>query len=300
MLLSTIKDEFLFNCRYRKLSEKTISNYSKQLGYLLTFLQTEKSVTEIEKVIPQHIKEFLVIMKQGGRKPNYVNDLLKAYKVYFRYAFDEGYAATLITEKLKNTKKDKVIIRTFSEQETRRLMSHYKGHKFIDIRNKVMLFVLIDTGVRLSEMIELTEEQIKDDLIIIKGKGAKERVVPKSPLLGKWLVKYLAARESYFKYRAIPKNIFLSKNGKPLGTGMIDRIIKQAGKACGVSKDIRVSAHTFRHTYAQYQLKSGLDIYTLSRLLGHESIAITQIYLNGIKDEQVISEAKKTSPLMNL
>ena len=81
---------------------------------------------------------------------------------------------------------------------------------------------------------------------------------------------------------------------------MVDRIVKDAGKGCNVSKDVRVSAHTFRHTYAQFQLKSGLDIHTLSRLLGHESISITQTYLNGLRDREVLEQAQHTSPLMNL
>lgn len=300
MLLSTVKDEYVFNCQLRKLSEKTIKNYAKQIEYLLNFLEKEKGVTEIEEVTPQHIKEFLMGMKKRGRTVNYFNDLLKAFKVFFRYAYEEGYTATLLTEKIKNAKGDKVIIRTFSDQEVKRLLNHYKGHKFLDVRNKVMLMLLIDTGIRLSELIELTEEQIKLDYIIIKGKGSKERVVVKSPMLGKWLIKYISIRNVYFQYRNIPENIFLSKNGKPLETAMVDRIIKNAGKACDISKDVRVSAHTFRHTYAQYQLRNGLDIYTLSRLLGHENIAITQIYLNGVRDEQVITAAQKTSPLMNL
>ena len=300
MLLSLIKDEFIFNCKLRKLSERTIKNYGKQIDYLLTFLKTEKGVTEIEHTTTQHIKEFLMKMKVRGRTVNYFNDLLKAYKVYFKYAFNEGYAETIITDKIKNAKGDKVIIRTFSEQELKRIMNYYQGSKYLQIRDKVMLMLLIDTGIRLSELIELTEEQIKDDFIIIKGKGAKERVVPKSPMLGKWLIKYLTVRNFHFQYKILPKNIFLSKNGKPLCTSRIDRVIKEAGRACGVSKDIRISAHTFRHTYAQYQLKNGLDIYTLSRLLGHESIAITQTYLNGVRDIQIISEAQKTSPLMNL
>ena len=300
MLLTVVRDEFVFNCQYRKLSDKTISNYAKQIGYLLNFLEEEKSVTEIEDVQTPYIKQFLVKMKQSGRKTNYLNDLLKAFKVFFRYAFEEGYTNTLVTEKIKNAKGGKVIIRTFSEQETKRIMGHYQGNSYLDIRNKVMLMLLVDTGIRIGELISLTEEQIKHDYIVIKGKGNKERVVPKSPLLSKWLIKYLSVRESYFKYRIVPKNIFLSKNAHILCTSMIDRIIKDAGKACNVSKDIRVSAHTFRHTYAQYQLKSGLDVYTISRLLGHENISITQTYLDGMLDEEILNQAQRTSPLMNL
>jgi integrase/recombinase XerD len=80
----------------------------------------------------------------------------------------------------------------------------------------------------------------------------------------------------------------------------IDRVIKQAGKVAEVRSEIRVSAHTFRHWYAQTQLKNGLDIYSLSRVLGHESVNITRIYLQGVQDDEIIKSSIKTSPLMNL
>ena len=300
MLLSAVRDEFSFHCQCRKLSPRTIKNYTKQIDYLLRFLQEEKKTIHIEDVKPRDIKEFLLKMSKAGRTANYVNDLLKAFKVFFRYAFEEGYTDELLTQKIHNAKKPKVIIRTFTEPELKRMSNYYQGHDYLTIRNKVIMMLLIDTGIRLSELTGLTEEQIKFDYIIIHGKGNKERVVPKSPLLSKWLVKYLAVRKSYFAYRVIPDNIFLSKNGKPLTNTMIDKIVKDAGRACEVSSDIRVSAHTFRHTYAQFQLRAGLDLYSLSRLLGHESITITQTYLNGMRDKEVLRQAQNTSPLMNI
>ena len=75
MLLTTIRDEFVFNCQCRKLSERTTKNYQKQITYLLTFLEQDKGVTEIEGVKPQFIKEFLMKMQQKGRTVNYFNDL---------------------------------------------------------------------------------------------------------------------------------------------------------------------------------------------------------------------------------
>lgn len=299
MLLSAVRDEFIFDCQSRKLAVKTVANYAKQIDYLLRFLE-EKTIKHIEDVEPKHIKEFLLIMGKSGRKPNYINDLLKAYKVFFRYAYNEGYTSELLTNKVQSVKKEKVIIRTFSEEELKRMAAYYQGHDFLTIRNKVIMMVLIDTGIRLSELTGLTEPQIKTDYIIVKGKGNKERVVPKSPLLGKWLVKYLAVRKSYFAYRIIPDIVFLSKNAKPLTNTMIDHIVKEAGRACDVASDVRISAHTFRHTYAQFQLKAGVDIYTLSRLLGHESISITQTYLNGMRDREVLKQVENTSPLMNI
>ena len=300
MLLTTVRDEFEFHCQCRKLSSKTTRNYTKQINYLLTFLEQEEQIRHIEDVEPKHIKTFLLRMSRNGRTANYINDLLKAYKVFFRYAYEEGYAQTLLTEKISNVKKPKVIIRTFSDEELKRISGYYHGHDFLSIRNKTIILLLIDTGIRLSELTELTEEQVKPDYIIIRGKGNKERVVPKSPLLSKWLIKYLAVRKSYFDCRILPPNVFLSKNGRPLTNTMIDRIVKEAGRACEVSADVRISAHTFRHTYAQYQLKSGVDIYSVSRLLGHENISITQTYLNGMRDSEVLKQAQNSSPLMNL
>ena len=243
MLLTAVRDEFVFHCECRKLSPRTIQNYAKQIGYLLRFLENEKQVIEIEDVQTKQIKEFLLSMSKAGRTANYVNDLLKAYKVFFRYAYEEDYTKELLTKKIHNVKKPKVIIRTFTEQELKRMSNYYQDYDYLTIRNKVILLLLIDTGIRLSELTGLREEQIKYDYLVIRGKGAKERVVPKSPLLSKWLIKYLAVRKSYFAYRMIPDNIFLSRNGKPLTSTMIDRIVKEAGKGCGVASDVRVSPH---------------------------------------------------------
>ena len=212
------------------------NDYGKQIEYLFNYLAQEYQITHIEDVKPEYIKAFLLKMKPN-HTPNYLNDLLKAYKVFFRYAFNEGYTDTLITAKIHNVKAPKVIIRTFTEAELKKMANYYTGYEYLQIRNKVIMLLLIDTGIRMNELIGLTGEQLKYDYIIIRGKGNKERVVPKSPLLGKWLIKLLAVRKSYFAYQVIPDNIFLSRNGKPLNSSMVDRIVKEAGAACGVSSD---------------------------------------------------------------
>ena len=116
MLLATVKDEFVFHCQSRNLSPKTTKNYGRQIEYLFNYLAQEYQITHIEDVKPEYIKAFLLKMKPN-HTPNYLNDLLKAYKVFFRYAFNEGYTDTLITAKIHNVKAPKVIIRTFTEAE---------------------------------------------------------------------------------------------------------------------------------------------------------------------------------------
>ena len=300
MLLTDAAKEFEFNCQCRKLSDKTIRNYGKLIGYLLDYLKEQHKVLCLEDVRPMCIKAYLMMLQERGAKPQYINDQLKAFKVLFRYLYEEGYTDSILTERIKNVKQPKTIIKTFTEQEVKKMTEYYSGHTFMEVRNRLMLMTFFDTGIRVSELIDLKLSQVKDEYILIHGKGDKERVVPKSPLLNKWMFKYLSTRENFFAYRRVPENVFLSRNGRPMTTEAIHRVIKIAGKAVGVSRDIRVSPHTCRHTFAQMQLKNGLDLYSLSRLMGHSSISITQRYLEGLRDFEVLNACKATGILMNL
>lgn len=300
MLLTDAAKEFEFNCQCRKLSDKTIRNYGKLIGYLLDYLKAQHKVLCLEDVRPMYIKAYLMMLQERGAKPQYINDQLKAFKVLFRYLYEEGYTDSILTERIKNVKQPKTIIKTFTEQEVKKMTEYYSGHTFMEVRNRLMLMTFFDTGIRVSELIDLKLSQVKDEYILIHGKGDKERVVPKSPLLNKWMFKYLSTRENFFAYRRVPENVFLSRNGRPMTTEAIHRVIKIAGKAVGVSRDIRVSPHTCRHTFAQMQLKNGLDLYSLSRLMGHSSISITQRYLEGLRDFEVLNACKATGILMNL
>lgn len=300
MLLTDAAKEFEFNCQCRKLSDKTIRNYGKLIGYLLDYLKKQHKVLCLEDVRPMYIKAYLMMLQERGAKPQYINDQLKAFKVLFRYLYEEGYTDSILTERIKNVKQPKTIIKTFTEQEVKKMTEYYSGHTFMEVRNRLMLMTFFDTGIRVSELIDLKLSQVKDEYILIHGKGDKERVVPKSPLLNKWMFKYLSTRENFFAYRRVPENVFLSRNGRPMTTEAIHRVIKIAGKAVGVSRDIRVSPHTCRHTFAQMQLKNGLDLYSLSRLMGHSNISITQRYLEGLRDFEVLNACKATGILMNL
>ena len=300
MLLQDLKSEYIFHCQCRKLSERTIKNYEMLLRLLLAYLEEDKGVTTLEGLQPIHIKQFINHKSQKGRKPNYLNDLLKVYKNFFKYLHEEEYTETILTAKIKNVKKPKVIIQTFSNDEVKAMIDYYKGYNYLAIRNKVILIMLFDTGIRLSELTTMKREQIKEDYFVIEGKGNKQRVVPKSPFLAKWLFKYLNVRESYFANRVVSDIVFPSRNGKVLTAEMMNRIVKDAGAYANVKTDMRVSPHSCRHTFAQMQLKNGLDIYSLSRLMGHENISITEQYLLGLKDREVLNAGRRTSPLMNL
>lgn len=292
--------EFGFDCKVRKLSPKTIDNYSKQLRYFQRYLQSEFELVEIEKVKAYHIKQFLAWMDDKGRQPRYINDLLKVFKTFFNYMVKEGHIAESPAAKVKNMKQPKTKIITFSENEIRKILNFYCGRTYLEVRNRTMLAMFFDTGMRLSEVITLKWEQVREEYILVHGKGAKERLVPVSPYLAKALMQYQQTKESYFDGKLPENYVFVSQTGKKLTAEAITKVLKKAAKVVNVNPQVRVSPHTCRHTFAHLQLKNGIDLYTLSRLMGHESVAITQRYLEGIQDKEVLEAAMKTGVLANL
>ena len=171
---------------------------------------------------------------------------------------------------------------------------------YINARNKCIMSVLIDTGIRCSELCNIKTTDVKEITIYIFGKGRKERIVPISAKLKKIMIKCERIRNSYLKDNVLHyDNYFLSLRNKLLTIEAVERVVKQACKGI-VRNKIRCSPHTCRHYYAQSQLRNGLDVYSLSRLLGHDDISITKKYLEGLQDIKIVELGAETSPLMNL
>ncbi len=301
MFLTELIREFLFDCKVRELSDLTVKNYEKQLQKFRHFVRENFQVIQFEELKPIHVKEYISSLQDRGCKPAYINDLLKAVKCLCAYAQREGYSEEVLTKRIRNVKQPKVLIHTFSTKEISLMIKYFNGSDYMSVRNKMILMVFFDTGIRLAELTNMKMDQIQDSYFIIYGKGRKERVVPKNPAVGKFLYKYLTAREKYFMGRHFEEEyVFLSKNGRQLTNEGVRVFMREAAEAVGVNPKVRVSPHTCRHTFAHQQLKNGLDLYSLSRLLGHESVAITQRYLESIEDTQILTSARKTSVLANL
>ena len=110
-------------------------------------------------------------------------------------------------------------------------------------------------------------------------------------------IKNNACAADYFTLRGTDDFYFLSNHGRQLTNSAVENIIKRYGQGI---EGVRVSPHTCRHFYAQQQVKMGTDLYTISRLLGHENIQITQTYLNSLRDEDIINNTKQRSVLMSI
>ena len=300
MLLEDAIKEYVYEIQIRNYTPRTIKGYKNNVLRFSQFIKNQWGVIELEEVSPAHIKQYLTSLKDKGRSPVYINTILKNLRSFFQYCYEEGYCMN-IAKKVIWLKEKKTVVSTFNDVEVKKMLEYWKFSSYLHARNRCIIAVLFDTGIRNLELCQLKKLDVKETVMHIMGKGRKERVVPISPYLKRTMIKYERIREAYLSDDILHyDNYFLSSRNKPLTIEAIERIVKLAGKGANVREEIRCSPHTCRHYFAQAQLRNGLDVYSLSRLLGHEDIAITKRYLQGLKDTEVLELGIKSSPLMNL
>ena len=297
MKISTAAKEYYAEIEIRKFTPKTIRSYRNSLNLFLRFCEEQSDAEHIEDLSLAVVRQFTSFMISKGRKGSYINSLLKVVKAFIQYCYDEGYGGFNTRKNFKWCKQDKAVIMAFKPSDVRSMLQSCKGYDFLSVRDAAIITTLFETGIRCWELCCIQKSDIHEDFIIINGKNHKQRVVPVTPVLKKALLRYDNVKENYFALKNTDDYYFLSFHGRQLNNSAVENIIKRHGQ--GID-GIRVSPHTCRHFYAQQQIKMGTDLYTISRLLGHENIQITQTYLNSLRDNEVISIAKQKSVLMSM
>lgn len=300
MLLEDILKEFIYDCQIRGLSPRTIKGYRNNNTRFFKFVNEELQVKEVEKLTRKHIQLYLQLLKEQKLTESYANGILKNIRSFLNYCVEEEYVKENVAIKIKWIKEPIVLIETFTDGDVTKMLKVFNFSNYLNARNNTILATFLDTGIRSSELCGIKSSDIRERDIRIMGKGNKERYVPITPFLKKYMIRYERLKEGYFKDKIrVEDYYFLSRTGRQLTVEANLHIFSQIEEKAGI-KEIRCSPHTARHFYAQTQLKNGLDVYSVSRILGHENISITKRYLQSIKDKDIIELATVTSPLMNL
>lgn len=247
-----------------------------------------------------HLKAYVQNLIAQKRKPSYINGIIKTWRAWFRYCVEEEILESNPVLRIKWQKEGKTIIQTFSDDEVKRLLEAFPYGTYLDTRNNLIISLAFDTGARNTEICDIKNDDV-NGILLIHGKGNKERNVPITPILRKKMFRYERLKDLYFSDKVVHcDNYLLSRSGRALTKEAVEQIFNKANEIAQCRPEIRCSPHTARHYYAQFNLRQGLDVYSLSRLLGHESINITKRYLQSLQDEQILDLAVKTSPLSNL
>jgi len=254
----------------RDVSAHTLRAYRKDLGDFFEYVKTEP-----DKIDMIDVRGFIAEQIKKGLNKTTVSRRLASIRSFFKFLCREGYIKSNPAKLVPNPKIPKLLPRFLSVDDVFSLVEKPEGIGFIPVRDKAILELLYSSGLRVSELsgLNIDDLNIKGNLIKIRGKGKKERIVPVGS-------KAIDAIKSYMIDRMLLKSkdraLFLNRMGTRLTDRGVRRIVVKYAKALTISGQI--GPHTLRHTFATHLLQGGADLRVIQELLGHSSLSTTQKY----------------------
>jgi integrase/recombinase XerD len=291
------KKNFLIDCSIRNLSERTIQWYDDTLRLVFENIIANTNKKYINEITAKDIKQHIKYCQDKGLKSNTINNRIRALKAFFGFLEREDIIKKNIMKKISKLKFKQQIIKTFSEQQINQLLKQPDKNTFSGLRDYTLILLLLDTGLRISEALNLKIKDINLEtgtIFVSRGKGDKERTVPMGSFLRKALVEYM----KHISDLELDDYIFITVHDNQLDRHRFGERLKNYGDKAGI-ENIRVSPHTFRHTFAVNYLRNGGNIYYLQSILGHTTLDMVKKYLQSINDD-VINAHSKFSPLDNI
>lgn len=268
-------DMFLKDMTMRNLAYHTKRWYKENLIIIKRSLETLKYSTAPLHTTEKMLKDVIVYcMEQLGNNPTTINHRIRSMKQFYAFLHKESVIHINPAHSLQKQKGKKEQIKPFTDDELKDLLAQPNKKEFVGFRDYTIMLVLIDTGVRLSELVNMkvTDISLENGKIIVLGKGNKEREVMFQATTREQLRRYLKIRGTvHHDY------LWIAHDDKPLARKTIQDRLKKYGEMAGVKK--RVSPHTFRHTCAKMYIIQGGDIFSLQQLLGHSSLEMCRHYV---------------------
>jgi integrase/recombinase XerD len=263
----------------RGLSKNTLSAYKADLAKYRDFLN-QKGLTEIE-VTRAQLGEFLMWLNSQNLKAASSARILAAVRGYQKYLLLENLRTDDPSQQVKSPKLPKRLPKALTQTQIMSLLAA-SGPEPDDetadplrLRNRAILELMYSSGCRVSEVAQLDlDEMVQGGWVRIRGKGSKERLVPVGSFAQRAIDAYLVRSRPLLAAKAGGPALFLNQRGTRLSRQSIWEIIQSAGEACGLS----VSPHSLRHSFATHLIEGGADVRVVQELLGHASVATTQIY----------------------
>lgn len=262
----------------RGIAQNTLESYGRDLRRFLLFVQEEKKLTDVSKITEGIIIEYLTRIRDEGLAANSMNRSLAALRGFYKHLLREK----VISENpLANIELAKVWMKlpdTLSKEEIKSVLEQPGTQSANAIRDTAMLELLYATGIRVSELINLTMNSMNWQVgfLIAMGKGSKERVVPVGKIAYDCLRRYVDEVRPKLMQKKITDVLFLNRFGGKFTRQGLWKIVAGYAKKAGLEK--RVYPHTFRHSFASHMLEGGADLRTVQVMLGHSDISTTQIY----------------------
>lgn len=278
------KKEFLEYLQFQKhYSINTIDSYQRSLNEFIDFLDHE-NINDFNNVTYQTMRKYLLYLNEKKLSKSSMNNRISCLRSFYKYLVKEELVENnpmVLVDNIKTAKRNPDFL--FPE-EIMDLLDGIDTQDDLGMRNKAMLEIMYASGLRCSEVVNLTLDCIDfhNRILLIHGKGNKDRYVPFHEYASKWLLKYIEESRGNLVNQEEHPYVFVNKRGEKMTNRGVQDIVKRIGKKYDATK--KIHPHTFRHSFATHLLNAGADIRTVQELLGHENLSTTQIYTHITKE----------------
>ena len=272
-------DDFLNYLRYeRNRSELTVSRYGRSLQDFETYFKNQDSQLSWESVDSDVIRDWMESMMDKGDMASTVNNCLSAVRSFYRFALSRKLVTRDPSHTVKGPKKQKPLPQFVREDDMNRLIDHPQlwGDSYSNIRARTILVLFYETGIRLAELVGLNNQDVDftTNQLKVTGKRDKQRVIPFGKELKQVLTEYIRLRDE--QPMKLEEALILNDKGRRIARGQVQSIVKQYLSM--VTTMSKRSPHVLRHSFATAMLNNGAELESVRQLLGHESVATTEIY----------------------
>jgi integrase/recombinase XerD len=314
-------ENFMLYCTSKNLAPKTLASYEQTLKLFGLFLDDKFGINDARKVQSGHIRQYIKYLQERGKytvvadesskqknhpenRTDYqkqistttIANYVRNIKVFFSWLHGiEREITKNPCQTIENPKVHRKVKKTLTPEEIKAVIKQFDTTKFHDYRNAMMTKTLLDTGMRVGECVSLMTEHIDfahKSILLVNPKNKQQRYVFFSPRLGQELKSWLKYKDRYID----SPFVFPTRQGTKLEIRNFEKALRDAGKRVGVD----VHPHQLRNNFAKYYIINGGDWFTLSRILGHSSVEVTQKAYLDFSDEEIGKKYQQHSPLSHM
>lgn len=288
---------FLRYVRSQNRSKHTVDFYSRELRKFMRTLESQDVTTRLQRITGDLIVERYInhSLEVKGVKYATVAACLRALRAFLNWAVERGVIKDSPMASIKIATPKTPDIETFTREQLHEILRQPDLETFVGLRDYAIMVVLLETGIRLRELTDLKDTDIRwaDSQIMATGKNGHVRPVPFQTKARRVLKRYLKARgKSSVDY------LFITHDDGQMSRKAVQDRISKYGRMAGI-ENVRCSPHTFRHTFAKMCVLNGANVFVLQKLLGHSTLDMVRVYVNLFSSE--VAEAhRKFSPVENL
>jgi integrase/recombinase XerD len=301
VLLKFAYQDFLDDRRFKNTTKTNIKNYEMLLGKFVDYC-IENQVVNVEDITYSHVRQYLLNCQKKGDKAGTINTKLLRIRAFLNYMVECEVIKNNPAKKVKR-QKDDVKIDVFSDEQIRQMLNFYRRIKqrdksYVAYRDYMIIIAILGTGIRRGEVINLqwSDVDFVNKSISVFGKSRRKETIPITEKLAKELAGYQTFCKQY--WGTISDYVFVKRDNTQMTDNSLMLVFKYLGQKMNF-KDIRVSAHTFRHTFCHRLAMSGMSAFAIQKLMRHQNIAVTMKYV-AMWGNELREQNDKYNPLNSL